>query len=82
MIYLYMFWMQSSIFEGIEFDCLIGIVSLESLRSCGKLNTDMKEVSSVVFNKRFRIWQGIRTILFIISEAALTNSVMQMDAKF
>ena len=29
MIYLYMFWMQSSIFEWIELDLVIGIFSLE-----------------------------------------------------
>ena len=75
MIYLYMFWMQSSISGRIELEILIGIVSLEFLRSCGKMNTNRTEVSSVVLTKSTRIWQGMRTVLFIRSEAALTNSL-------
>ena len=67
--------MQSSIFGGIELGFVIGIVSLDFLRSCGKLNTDSADFSSVVFTKRFRIWQAIMTVIFIRNEAALTNSL-------
>ena len=34
------------------------------MRSCGKLNTDRTEFPSAVFTKRFRIWPGIRAVIY------------------
>ena len=70
-------------FSGrIELDFLIGIVSLEIFKKLWQLNTDRTEFSSVVFTKRFRILQGMMTVIFIKNEATLKLTVMQMDAFF
>ena len=63
-------------FSGrIVLNFVIGIVSLEISKKLWQLNTDRTEFPSIVFTKRFRILQGMMTVIFIKNEATLTNSL-------